>query len=233
MNKACVAVISAAAAMAMGMDRAYAVSASVLVDTSPSHNKGWMTVRTNEVSLTWNWVANATRAQLAIVGMNGSVVTNFSEVTASWLWRPFDSGSPSAEDVYDLTLTFYTNGTLVAGVLTSRLAVVTGAFGPVVVDPGPATRTWGKVGNNAVIPYDAGWTNVAADAATTRLVIARADGMTRTNTLADASGYYAWELKQSDWGYGTFNLALTFPVTNVAWDAILTRPLDGTVIRMQ
>lgn len=233
MNKVSRAVLLTAGAILMGMEKAHATSESVLVDTSPSHNKDWTTVHTNEISLTWDWATNATSAQLTIVGMNGSVVTNFSTATTNWLWRAFDSGVPSSEDVYDLTLTFYMNNTLVAGALTSRLAVVTGAFGSVVVDPGPETRTWRKVGNNVVIPYDADWTNVTADAATTRLVIARAGGMTQTNTLADASGYYAWKIKHSDWGYGTFDLALAFPVAEGEWVATLMRPVDGTMIKMR
>ena len=233
MNKAHAAAVLTAAALVTGMDMTHAASASVPVDTSPCHNKGWTTVYTNEVNLSWDWATGATSAELALVGMNGSVVTRFTEVTTNWLWQVFATDVPAAEDVYELTLTFYTDGMPVAGALTSRLAVVTGAFGPVTVDTGPESRTWGLVRGNAVIPYDAGWTNATAGAATSQLVIAKVGGMTQTNPLAAANGYYAWKLKQSDGGYGVFSLALTFSESENEWDALLTRLMGGTMIKMR
>ena len=86
----------------------------------------------------------------------------------------------------------------------------------------------------ADLSSDAGWAEATCGAATGQLVIAKAFGVTQTNALASAAGFLGWKIKRSEWGYGTFNLALTFPgtVTN-AWDATLVRQADGTMIKMQ
>jgi hypothetical protein len=217
----------------MGAETSEAFSEPVLVQTSPCVNRHWSTVFTNEVPLKWNVSAAATRAELEIKGMNGSISTNFTGSTSNYLWRAFTSTVPAGGDVYDLTLTFYDNNESVVGVLTSRLSVVTGAFGETAVDPGPSTRGWTTVRNNAVIPYDATWAEATVSATNSRLVIAKVGGATQTNALSDAAGYYGWKLKNSGWGYGTFNLALTFPGMVGEWDATVTRPMDGTMIKMQ
>jgi hypothetical protein len=221
-------------AVALGAATAFGDTTSpVLVDTSPGLTRRWMTVYTNEIPLAWNWQAGASSVSLSVVGLDGAVSTNFSGVASNMLWRVFSSRVPSSEDVYNLALTFYTNGTTAVGTLTSRLAVVAGAFGAVSIDTGPESRTWRKVTGNVLIPYDADWTNSTTNAVTSRLVIAKPEGATQTNALSDASGYFGWKLEHSDWGYGTFNLSLTFPGTEGEWDAMLTRLLGGTMIRVQ
>jgi len=207
---------------------ASAPSAPILVDTSPCHNRHWTTVFTNAVPLRWNWITNADSARLEIVGMNGSVATNFTDTAVmDWVWPAFAPSAPSTEDVYDLTLTFKNNGSVV-GALTSRLAVVTAAFGQTKVVTTPGETPWPSVKENAVIPYDAQWAEATAAATASRMVIAKQGGITQTNALADANGYFGWNVKQGNWGYGTFSLALTFPetVTN-GWDATLVRVPDG------
>jgi len=203
-------------------------SAPILVDTSPCHNRHWTTVFTNAVPLRWNWVTNAQSAELAITGMNSSFVTNFTDLsTTNWVWPAFAPSEPSAEDVYDLTLTFKDNNAVV-GALTSRLAVVTAAFGKTAVIPTPGDKPWPTLKGNVVIPYDAEWTEATENATTSRVVIAKQGGITQANAMADASGYFGWKVKRGNWGYGTFNLALTFPgtVTN-GWDATLVRLAEG------
>ncbi len=227
------AVALAAAAVVMGTEPAGATSASVVVDTSPIHNRRWTTIHTNEVPLQWDWTAAADRARLEITGMNGTVATNFATVTSNWLWRAFSSDVPSAEDVYDLRLTFYGGGDAVVGALTSRLAVVTGAFGAAAVDPGPSDRKWTRLRSSAVIPYDACWTEATADAAASRLVIAKTGGATQTNTLSDAGGYFGWKVRQNNRGYGTFDLSLSFLDMEGEWTAELTWPQDGFMIKLQ
>lgn len=228
------AAVLAAVAMA-GAGLSGAESAPILVDTSPVHNRHWTTVFTNEVPLRWNWVTNAQNAELAVTGMNSSFVTNFTDLsTTNWVWPVFASAVPAAEEVYDLTLTFRNGSSAVVGAQTSRLTVVTAAFGQTKVVTTPEETPWPSVKENLVIPYDAGWTEATADAVTSHVVIAKQGGVTQTHALADASGYLGWKLRRSDWGYGTFNLALTFPgtVTN-AWDATLTRNADGMLIKVQ
>jgi hypothetical protein len=227
------AAVLTATAVAMGAQRVGVCSEPVQVNFSPHLNRCWSTVFTNEVPLRWDWNVSATRAELAVVGMNASFETNFTRGTSNYLWRVFSSEVPASEDVYALRLTFYDANAAIVGTLTSRLAVVTGAFGKTTVDPGPSDRKWTSVKNNAVVPYDATWTAATADATNSQLVIAKVGGATKTNTLADASGYFGWKIKHGDWGYGTFNLALTFPETEGGWDATLRHPLDGTMIKMQ
>lgn len=232
MNSRCAMAAWAVLALAMNVNAAETRSEPVIVNTLPTHNRCWATVFTNEVQLTWNWNANATSAQLNIAGMNGIITTNFTSVTTTWLWQAFASDVPAAEDVYDLTLTFYASGGAVVGALTSQLAVVTGAFGAAAVDPVPTSGTWDKVSRNVVIPYDAAWTNVSAGAASARLMITN-DSRSQTNALADADGYFGWKVKRNGWGYGTFALSLTFPGTAGEWSAELMRPLDGTAVRVR
>ena len=221
------------AAVTLGAVTGSARSAPVRVDAD-YQGKHWATAFTNVVNLAWEWKTNAAYARLDIAGMSETFTTNFTQVTSNYLWRAFPSTAPSEEDVYDLTLAFYGAGGAVVGAQTSRLSVVKGAFEKIEVDAMPEGSAWPHVKENAVVPYDAGWTKSMSGATTGRLVIARAGGSAQTNALADATGYFGWKIRKSGWGYGTFNLALSFPdtVTNV-WDATLVRPLDGTLIRMQ
>ncbi len=222
-----------AAAVPTGTAAAGAASLPIRVDTSPRHNRHWSTVFTNAVALSWEWVADATRAELEIEGMNGAFATNFTPVTSSYLWRPFTSTIPATEDVYDLKMTFFNDGFAVVGVLTSRLAVVTAAFGRTVVISGSATRSWTTVRDNVVIAYDASWTAATDDALRSQWVTSKAGDVTQTHVFSDASGYLGLKLKKSDWGYGTFSLALTFLEAEGEWKAAVTRPLDGTVFSLR
>jgi len=208
-------------------------SAPVLIDACPRLNKGWETVFTNEVPLRWSWTTHATRAQLSVAGMNETFVTNFTEVTSNFLWRAFTADVPAAEDVYDLTLTVYENDTL-AEALTARVAVVIGAFGAVKVDADAVgSKTWSRIKENAVLPYDAAFADATTNAASSQLVIVKQDGAVQTNLFSDASGYAAWKLRKSGWGYGVFDLSLSFEGATNEWTAELTRLLDGTAISVR
>jgi len=227
--------VLAAAAMVMGAETAGAASPPIMVNTSPVYGRHWMTVFTNDINLVWDWSTNAAKARLDIAGMNGSFTTNFTKETASnYLWRAFASGVPAAEDVYNLTLTFYTAGDVLVEAMTSRLAVVTGAFGAASVNADTNSPAWSKVKTNVVIPYDAAFATAATNAVTAQLVIAQENGNVQTNAFADASGYAGWKIKNNGWGYGTFDLTLTFPGTGAnALTAELMRPLDGTAFGLR
>ncbi|MDD4103228.1 MAG: hypothetical protein PHU80_11445, partial [Kiritimatiellae bacterium] len=222
------AAVLTAAAVTMVAQMVGAASEPVPLFVAPQLNRGWSTVFTNEVPLKWNWNTAATHAKLEIVGMNGEVTTNFTTAVSNWVWQAFVSSVPAAEDVYDLTLTFYNGNETVVGAQTSRLAVVKGAFGMASVDPGSSDQKWTRIRENSAIPYDAGWAESTAAATNSRVVIAKVGGAVQTNALADASGYFGWKLRNSGWGYGAFSLALTFPGTEGEWDAELMRPMDGT-----
>jgi hypothetical protein len=206
-------------------------SPPVLVDAA-YRSKHWMTVYTNAVPLTWVWNMNATSATLAISGMNSAFATNFVTSASNYLWQVSGASVPAAEDVYILTLTF-SNNTSVVGALTSRLAVVAGALGQTPVNPVAGSRAWSLIKKNAVIPYDASWTEAATNAASARLVVAKEGGATETNAFPDVAGYTNWKLVHGAWGYGTFDLTLSFLGATNTWAAVLMRPLDGTMIGMQ
>lgn len=208
------------------------LSAPATVNTLPCRNRCWSTVFTNHVLLSWKWQDSATSATLEIAGMDGTVSANFQSVTTEYLWTAFASGTPAAEDAYDLRLTFYNGGAAIGG-LTSRLAVVTGAFGETAVNADAASTAWNKVAHNVVIPYDKGWTNASASAISAALDIEKAGGASATADLPDASGYYGWKVRNNGWGYGTFSLTLAFPGTDTQWAAELYRPLDGTAVSLQ
>jgi hypothetical protein len=232
MNTKTAVAAMAASATLLGAGISGATSAPIQVDTAPRNNRHWMTVFTNEVPLRWNWPDAATSATLEIVGMNTVFTTNFTQSASNWLWRPFTGTMPQAEDLCDLTLTFHDSDSAVVGALTSRLAILKAAFGPTAVDTASPEKNWTTVKENLVLPYDGSWAAATADATASQLVIAKTDGsMTQTNTLADASGYVGWKNRNSDWGFGTFDLTLTFPGTvEEGWAATLTRLADGTVI---
>ena len=228
------AALTAAAMLLAGRGAFATLSEPALVD-SDLRSAHWTTVFTNAVPLAWEWGTNATYAKLDIVGMNGAVTTNlYKNATSNWLWQAFAPGVPAAEDVYDLTLTFYTDTDVLAGALTARLAVVTGAFGAAEVNAVSNSPAWTKVKDNAVIPYDAAFSAAATNAVSAQLVIAKQGGATQTNAFPDVAGYFGWKVRNGGWGSGTFDLSLTFPPSGAAaLTAELTRSSDGTMVRVR
>ncbi len=205
------------------------LSSAIIVNTQPDRNRCWSTVFTNKVALYWNWQENATSAHLKITGMNTGLTTNFTTITTGCLWQPFTSTEPDTEDVYDLTLTFRDSGDAIINTLTSRLAVVTGAFGETVMDPDPASSAWDKVKKNVVIPYDAAWLTASETAESSQLEIT-GESKSQITTAGNTSGYFGWKVVGEGWGFGTFDLSLTFPGTVAEWTASLLRPSNGTLI---
>ena len=227
------AVIMATVTVLTGTAMFAASSDTVCVDAN-SRSRHWTTLCTNAVPLRWNWNSDATHAKLEIVGMNDAYATNFASAVSNWVWQAFGTGTPSTEDVYDLTLTFYDGGETVIEALTSRLAVVKGAFGNATVNADADNAAWSKVKENAAVPYDAAWgADSVTQAASAQVVIAKASGAVQTNAFADVAGYAGWKIRNSGWGYGTFDLSLTFVGATNEWTAELTRPLDGTMVRMR
>ena len=86
MKKIRLAAILSTTVIVMGPGMATAVSEPVSVDAFPLRDsQHGMTVRTNSVSLHWDWKTNAASAQLTIVGMNKSSVKDFAPVTTNWV----------------------------------------------------------------------------------------------------------------------------------------------------
>jgi hypothetical protein len=209
-----------------------ALSDPVLVDAT-SRAKHWETVFTNTVPLRWNWVTNAESAILSIEGMSTSFTTNVTTTVSNVVWHVFASDAPLSEDLYALTLVFRDNNQAVVGVQTARLAVVTGAFGGTTVNAVAASRDWTNVKANKVLPYDALWTVSGTNATAAQAVIAKAGGESRTNAFSNTAGYFGWKIRNGGWGYGTFDLALTFAGITNMWSAELIRALDGTAVSVR
>lgn len=231
MNKTSAAMVLAAATMATGVFGS-ASSEPISVNTSLMENRLWETVFTNEVDVAWHWEhPDAVNAELSISGMGGEVLaTNVSRSVSNVLWRAFEKATPAVEDVYELRLTFLGANETVLGALTSRLAVVKGAFGMGTVDANPVSASWAKVKDNVVLAYDKGWMATTANATTSQLTIAKINGISQINVLEGTSGYYGWKLKKSDWGYGKFNLTLSFPGEQGEWNETVNYIALGTLI---
>lgn len=214
-------------------DAAQLFTESVLVDADDA-SKHWKTVYTNTVFLSWNWEAtNAVRAALLIEGMNTSFTTNFTTAASNWLWRVSEADGVAIEDVYKLSLSFYDSNSAIVESMTSQLAVVAGTFGKALVNPIADSRAWTRVKDNVVIPYSAMWQADGTNAVSSQIVIAKDGGAVETNVFTDVSGYMGWKLRNNGWGYGVFNLSLSFAGTTNEWAAALTRSLDGTAVRIR
>lgn len=230
-TKNAAAVLAAAASITLGVETVWSVSTPVKVNTAPTENRLWETIYTNDVNLAWHWPDDAASVSLMISGMEGTVLTtNFAAGVSSYQWQVFPTDKPAEEDIYDLILTFYDDSSMVLDIQSSRLAAVAGAFGGISVDTGPSDSKWSKVRGNVVLPYDAAWKETTTYATSAQLVIDKQDGSVQSNMLSEASGYFGWKLKNSEWGYGAFDLSLNFPGTEDGWNATLQRVPEGSII---
>lgn len=230
-TKSTLALVAAGAIMATGTG-ASASSAPIRVETAISQQRHWSTVFTNEVPLRWVWPSGATSVDLGIAGLTTTFTTNMNVSTSNYVWKVFTGAVPSVDDLYTLTLTFK-NGASTVNVQTSQLAVVKAAFGPTAVSTDyTETKLWTKAKSTMVIPYDATWTAATVGAATSQLLITRG-GMSDVTYPLVASGYHGWNIEKGGWGFGTFNVALTFPgIAGAQWPASLIRTPMGTMIRV-
>ena len=208
--------------------KGFAASEPVLVHTAPLHNRLWMTVVSNEGPLSWAWPPDAHSAVLTLTGKYANETVAFDGVTTDWTWRPTDAPDVARDDVVDLLLTFRGAGDEPVGALAARLAVVAGAFRPVLVMPDASAPDWTRVKEDVVIGYDAAWQDTARSASGSRLVVVRPDGNPVTNMTADVSGFSLWRVKSEKWGFGAFTLALDFPGGEGGWESTLTRLPGGT-----
>ena len=226
---AALAIAAAMVCSTAGVCRAEPVTAD-LVTTSDSWM--WRTLFTNTVPLRWEWPNGATTAQLAISGMNGATQTvSFTAPDSNYTWTAFSTVLPSREEVYQLRLTFY-ESSAVSEAYTSQLAVVAAAFGPTAVKVDPASRAWSKVRDAAIIPYSAAWEDNAATATNVLLTLV---GPLKSGEVrfSDRLGYYGLQLSDTGWGFGEFDLKLSFLGTAVNLNATLFRSPEGSVISLE
>ncbi|MDD4019196.1 MAG: hypothetical protein PHV28_14780 [Kiritimatiellae bacterium] len=212
-----------------GMCRAETVTADIATTTE---SWLWQTLSTNTVPLALNWPNGATSAQLVISGMNCATQTvALTPAESNYMWTAFSTAAPAQEEVYELRLTYYEQSA-VSAVYTARLAAVSGAFGADTVKADTASRAWRKIRNDAVIPYSALWDATTTAATNVQMAIA---GPARSETLFfdNKLGYYGLKLLNLGWGFGTFDLTLSFLGTGVTRNATLFRSEDGVLLSLQ
>jgi len=192
----------------------------------------WGTLFTNTVPLALNWPNGATSAQLVISGMNCATQTvAFTPAESNYTWTAFSTATPDQEEVYQLRLTFYEQGA-VSVAYTAQLAVVSGAFGATPVKADTAGRAWRKIRNDAVIPYSAAWAENTTSATNVQLAIV-GPAKAETLLLGKTLGYYGLKLLNRGWGFGTFDLTLSFLGTAGTQSATLFRSEDGVLLSLQ
>jgi len=191
----------------------------------------WCTLFTNTVPLTLNWPNGATSAQLVISGMNCATQTvAFTPAESNYTWTAFSTATPAQEEVFQLRLTFYEQSA-VSVAYTSQLAVVSGAFGATPVKADMTSRAWRKIRNDAVIPYSAFWDESATAATNVHLAIV-GPAKTENFLLGKTLGYYGLKLLNRGWGFGTFDLTLSFLGTAEIQSATLFRSEDGALLSL-
>jgi len=206
------------------------MSAPVLVDVSPRHNRRWMTVFAREIPLQWTWPDGAATVTLTLKGLRTSTRVTLERPVSQWVWQAFDREVPDAEDVVEAALTFYGGSAEPLSVWSTRLAVLPGAFGAAPVLGDSAGRLWQRVKNEAVVPYDAEWLEETAEAPAGTLTVAKSGGWTVTDDVFGVTGYVGLPWRQAGWGYGTFTLSLAFGDPQGEWTAVIHRRADGTLV---
>jgi len=227
----CVPLAVAAAVIFSVADRCRAEPVTADVATT-TESWLWQTLSTNTVPLALNWPNGATSAQLVISGMNCATQTvALTPAASNYMWTAFSAATPAQEEVYELRLTYYEQGT-VAVAYTSQLAVVSGAFGATPVKADTAGRAWRKIRNDAVIPYSAFWDAPITGVTNVQLAIV---GPARSETLLlnNKLGYYGLKLLNRGWGFGTFDLTLSFLGTAGTQSATFFRSEDGVLLSLQ
>lgn len=147
---------------------AFAASAAVTV-VSPEakiiaapvgDNADWGQIRAANVTLNWAWPKGATSAELKIVA-NGKQTVLQQALTdtavSSYVWT---CGTPTADMLYDVTLTFDNDI-----VQKAQLTALRGSFGGVPLNGWEADGS-ACVSLGTVLPFRSSWTNGLAGAAT-------------------------------------------------------------------
>lgn len=215
----------------MGKGQTAGASAPISVDAN-LYSHHWLTIFNNEVPLTWEWPDNANTASLEIRGMNSLFTTNFITGETSFLWQP-PMPTATSEDIYDISLTFYSRTFEEVGLLESQLATLTGALTPAVIDAVPDSKSWSRVNGNPVISYDSTWSKTTAATPQNSLVVRKDDSIQQTISLPEHTGYFGWQLAGTGLGYGNFMLSLLFSSDGPQWDAELFRNPAATVLQIK
>ena len=178
-----------------------AASADV-VDAVPGDHPHWSTVTGGVYAATWDWSWAADTATHVKLVATGPSVT--AEATLPKPATAFELKLPPGDGTaFDLALTF-TDGTApVAPEMKARLYAAAKLEDDVRAPD--RTGTWAYRGD-ALIPYDAAWTNAAAGA---RLAARNAKTGAETNVTATAA-WGAVPARRRDFGADTWHLTLTF-----------------------
>lgn len=175
---------------------------AAMVDAVPGDHPHWSTVTGGIYAATWDWswaADTATHVKLVATGPSVTAEATLPKPATSFELRL----PPGDGTAFDLSLTF-TDGTApVAPEMKARLYAVA-KFEDDVRKP-DRTGTWAYRGD-ALIPYDAAWTNAAAGA---RLAARNARTGVGTNMTATAA-WGAVPARRRDFGSDTWHLTLTF-----------------------
>ena len=181
------------------------------------HNLDWGQLHETVVPLNWAWPAGATRAELKIVA-NGKAValrqTFEDPAVSSFSWN---MGVPSADTVYDVSLTFDSGE-----IQTAQLYANPGSFGGVPLKGWNADGRAALLGGGA-IPYRAAWDVGLAGAATFGL-----DG--EQAALPYADGYLCVPRKR---GMHTATLDFAVEPRSPAFSVALAVAGPGLVLMIQ
>ena len=173
-----------------------------VVDAVPGDHPHWSTVTGGVYAATWDWswaADTATHVKLVATGPSVTAEATLPKPATSFaLQLPPGDGT-----AFDLTLTFTDGTNPVAAPMSARLYAVA-KFEDDVRRP-DRTGAWVYRGD-ALIPYDAAWTNAAAGVA---LAARNAKTGAETNMTATAS-WGAVPARRRDFGSDTWHLTLTF-----------------------
>ena len=191
--------LASAVGFAAWADGGQAVSTTSVVDMAVSALR-WKSLHEKSPTLRWAYPAGAASATVAVTNMFGREVFRqmFSAPVKSCVWTVFEGDAPVADDMFTAVVSFDSGDSLVA-----QIALLKSSFGAGARVLPENDRRWTRVGDAALIPYDASWLG----SETAEFAISRRDGG-KSDSLVDAdTGWYPWCAR--GWDYGWFDLSLS------------------------
>jgi len=198
-------------------------SATGRVDAAVSARR-WQAVHDRTTTLRWAYPDGAASATVAITNLSGCEVLRqtFTPPAVTCVWTVCSNEVVTADDYFTVTVSFDVGDALVVGV-----ALLKSSFGGGATVVPEGDRRWGRVGDTALIPYDAAW----LDAETAAFSLARRDGQKSTLEPDCTVGWYGWHAKA--WGTGWFDLSLSATGTEDVLSAAVRRVPPGGIVLIE
>ena len=205
-------------------------SASCDVLTVEPGSLPWTTVHTRVVSLPVDWPAGATSATLTTVDVQGKTIRTetVADGVESVDWTAFEGEAPRADALYTVTLTFW-NGSRVVSEMSSKLAVLRGAFAGIDVQGDTTAREWKTVDfKGFFVGSDSAWVNGTGPCVVTPT---QNDVPLPSQTSVSASGWTAFVPQKPTWSnQDPFTLTVAFGGTDETLDAELRFLVPGLAL---